>query len=340
MMQVTVFRRTGEAIGEIRPYVPEISWRINDFGRAKFTLAVTDSQAKAEFLQFGNRILIEFDNGLPNWGGVIDVPRDWGAGTVSCAAYSGEYLLNFRRTDKGRYFTDTPVGTIARRLVEEANAIRATGLTIGDIWVGGDLHSPDYHVKNLYDIFTQSLFSRLSTADFAVIPSQVNGRIVFTLNVYERRGADKPGVALHEGKNMTANSTLSEQGPIYNDVITVGDGQNWGDDRLTGYGVDQSSVELYGLRETGVMMSGVKSPITLQAGADTAIANNAHPHNLLKIEATDKKPGTFAQYDLGDRVAAEMPNYGFGGFRASVRVLGRAFYPERGVCDVVVREEV
>lgn len=339
MMHVTVFRRTGEAVGEMRPHISEVTWRHNDFGRVKFSLAT--SVATKKLLQFGNRMLIEFDNGLPNWGGVIDVPRDWRGGEVECTAYGGEYLLSLRRTDRGRYFSSAPVGTIAQKLVNEANAIRDTGLTVGEVWPGGDLHSPEYHFKNLYDIFTQSLFGRLSTAAFDVVPSLGDeNNIVFTLNVYERRGAEKLGIALHEGINVQDEGTsLSEQGPIYNDCVAVGDGQGWGEDRLVASSVSQSSIDLYGLRESTVLLNGVTSPITLQAGADTEIANNAQPHNLLTIVATNHQPGTFGQYDVGDTVMVELPSYGFDGFRAPVWVLGRTFYPDRGVCELVVREE-
>lgn len=344
-IQVTVFDRTGEKIGEIRPYVQEVAWRRNDFGRARFTMVRTDSRATERFLRIGNRILFEFDNGLPNWGGVIEVPREWPGGArrnqIDLTAYSGEFLLYLRQTDRGRYFTGATVGNIAQKLVEEANAIRDTGLTVGEIWAGGSTHGPDYHYKNLYQIFTQSLFSRLSTADFEVVPSVVAGKIVFTLNVYERKGSDKPGVALHEGMNVDADGlSLSEQGPIWNNVTAVGNGQDWSEERLTANSLNQDSIDKYDLRETAVIANGVTSPITLQARADTEVANSAQPHNFFTIMALNQAPGQFKEYDIGDVVTAELPSYGFGGFRGNVKILGRTFFPLTGTCDLATREEV
>lgn len=337
-IEVLVFDRLSNVIGEIYPDVTEVTWRLNQYGVAKYQLPVSDSKATEDFFRFGNRVLFRFSNGLPDFGGVVDVPRTWEGGLIKATAYSGEYLLTFRQTDKGRYFSRNPVGTIAEQLIIEANAKRPTGLTVGDIWRGGDLHSPEYHYKNLYNIFTQSLFGRLSTAHFDALPSYANGRISFNVNVYERRGASKPGVALHSGFNVARDTSLSEQGPIYNEVVTVGDGTGWGDDRLTASQNDSNSLSEFGLREYTIMMTGTALTTTLQAGADTAITNNAQPHNIFTIAATNDTPGTFAQYDLGDSPTAELVDYTFGGFRGDVQILGRTYYPHSGTCDLVVRE--
>lgn len=339
-VDVEVFDRLNKKIGQIRPSFSEITWLRNKYGRVQFTMATTDSKATEEFLQIGNRIYMRFENGLPDWGGVIELPRRWTYGQVEVTAYSGEYLLKFRRTDKGRYFSQDGVGTIARKLVEEANAIRPTGLTVGTIWPGGDTHSPEYHFDNLYSIFTRSLFDRLSTADWDVIPSVSSGEIIFTLNVYERRGANKAEVALHEGMNVTKNSSLDEQGPITNDVVTIGDGQGWGADRLVGSQYSQTSIDTYGLREDAQTYPGVSSPNTLQSAANTAISNSAYPHNLFTLEVADKAPGKFVQYDIGDSITAELPSFTFGGYRGLVDIEGRTYYPKSGVCSLLVRETV
>lgn len=338
-MLVRVFDRLNTVIGEIEPQIDEVTWLRNQYGQAVLRLATTDSKFSEEFAQIGNRVLIEFDNGLPPFGGVIELPRRWGLGEVTLTVYSGEYLLKLRRTDRGRYFSNTPVGTIAQKLVEEANAIRATGLMIGSVWPGGDAHGPEYHFKGLYDIFTQSLFGRLSTAEFTVVPSYANGKIVFTLNVYERRGESKPGVVLHEGMNVNDATSLEEQGPIYNDIVAVGDGEGWGDARPVAPAVDQASVDTYGLREAALIASGVTNLTTLQATANTELANSTQPHSLFTIVAADKPPGQFAEYDVGDSVLAELASLRFDGFKGMVRVNGRTFLPDAGVCPLVVREE-
>lgn len=336
-IEVQVFNRLNRAIGEIRPGLREVTWRLNDYGRVVLQLPANDSKATAEYLQFGNRLLVQFDNGLPPFGGVIDIPRTWQNGLVEITAYSGEYLLGFRITGRGRYFDEASVGNIARALLEDANGVRPTGLDVGEFWDGGNRHWPEFHYKNLYTIFNQSLFGKLSSADYAVLPTLQNGELVFTLNVYERRGSDKPGIGLHEGFNVVPSSKLVEQGPIYNSTTTVGDGEGWGEDRPVATAVDQDSISIYGLREYSYISMGTINSVTLQDQADTELAANKAPHNLYTVSATNKPPGTFAQYDVGDSVSLEMPTYGFGGTRGLVRILGRTYQPDMGLCDLITQ---
>lgn len=330
--------RLGQVIGELKPLITEVTWLKNQYGRLSFSLPYNHAQATREFLEVGNRVLVKFDNGLPDWGGVIEFPRKWSGGNVVVTAYSGEYVLLLRQTDRGRYFTAASIGTIAQKLVDEANGIRATGLTVGEVWPGGNLHSPSYHFKNLYDIFGQSLFERLSTADFVVVPTHEAGIVDFVLHVYERRGQDKLEVALLDGANVLDDAVLEEQGPIYNSVAAVGDGQGWGADRLVATATDATSIDQYGLREASLVLSGVTRLETMQAAADTEIANSAQPHNMFTLTALDLVPGRFEDFDVGDVVTAELPRHGFGGFSGNVEILGRTYDPQRHVCPLVVRE--
>ena len=65
---------SGRIIGELSPEIGPISWRLNEVGRAEFSVARTDDKATEDTLGFGNRIAFQFENGLPDWAGVIDPP--------------------------------------------------------------------------------------------------------------------------------------------------------------------------------------------------------------------------------------------------------------------------
>ena len=183
--------KSGTTLAELSPDIGPISWRLNGVGKVDLSLAVTDPKAIADYLRFGNRVLIEFENGLPNWGGVIDPPRPWDGANISCRAYSGAYLFKYRITAKGRYFAGASAGTIFKTLINETNAVEDTGVIIGDIYTGGSGHSPAYHFKNLLDIFQKSLTKRLSTSDFDFVPLESEGKIIFAANFYESKGQDK-----------------------------------------------------------------------------------------------------------------------------------------------------
>ena len=334
MMDVQVFNRQGFVIGELRCSVEEVTWRRNSLGRVRARLSKGDIGATQELLEYGNRVLLRFDNGLPSFGGIIDPPRKWDGDSVEVTIYSGDYLLKFYKTTKTRFFPDASVGYIAQRVIEEAN----TGVLIGEIWTGGNLHTIEYHYNQLDTLFN-SLFNDLSTADYVIEPQLNDNRLQFILNVYERRGIDKPGIALHEGFNVTEGTTLHEQGPIVNDWTVVGDGSGWGDERPTRSDADNISINQYGLREGSIIATGITDTTTLQSIASTNLVQTKRPHNIFSIAAVNKKPGLFSDYDIGDSVMAEMPGYGFGGFRGMVRVDGRSFQPNSGICTTNVREE-
>lgn len=336
--RVLIGDRTGKIVAEVSPALGPVSWRLNNVGRATFVMAKTDPKATADVLCYGNRVLIEFDNGLPSWGGVIDPPRKWSESGIEVTAYSGEYLLGLRQTDYGRYFSGATVGHIFERLIVEANEVWPTGVTVGSAWGGGDPHSPEYHFGNLLDKIRDSVCRRLSTADFEIVPSLASGVITFTAYLYERRGSDKPGVVLLEGHNL-AGISLLEQGKIVNSWDLAGSGTTWGDDRLMAHEEDAASISAYGFREGSAVYPDTVLQATLDTTAENLLAESKDPHNILQLSAVDKSPAAFASYDVGDCVRVMLHSYGFGGYDHMVKVQTREYDVAAGTCTLVVREE-
>ena len=329
--------KSGAVLAELSPDFGAISWRLNKVGKIDFNIAITDPKAIADYLKYGNRVLVKFSNGLPNWGGVIDTPRKWDGSRIACRAYSGAYLFKYRITGKGRYFSGASAGTIFKALIEETNAIESTGVEIGTIWDGGSSHGPDYHYKNLLDIFQKSLTNRLSTGDFDFIPSESGGRMIFIANFYNNKGLDKTNLSLVDGANLT-KIKLVEQGPIINSFDTAGEGINWGSDRITSSAIDQVSVDDYGLRQAGKIYADVSVQSTLDTNAENLLDDSKNPYNIFELEAVDEEPAKFADYDLGDTISLVAPDYGFEGTDTTVRILSREYYPDSGFCSLVVQE--
>lgn len=335
--RLIVGNKSGTLLDELTADIEFVNWRLNNIGKLRFNIARTDSKATANNLAFGNRVMVQFDNGLPDWGGVIDPPRKWRDDILTVDAYTAGHIFAYRTTDKARYFSGDPVGTIFQALINDANGIEDTGVDVGAVYTGGDGHSPDYHFKNLLAIFQESLTGRLSNYDFDFVPFISGGKIQFLANLYESKGSSKTGLVLAEGSNI-ANIELLEQGPIVNAWHAAGEGTEWGDARLTSYAYDQNNINLYGLREGSNVYSDVKEQATLDAHAATSLANSKDPTNIWSFDALDVEPAGFEDYDVGDVINLLAPSFGFGGTETMVRILAREFVPDDGTCSLVVEE--
>lgn len=345
IVRLLIGDRSGSILAELTPDVGPISWRLNGVGEVSFTLPISDSKATESNLRIGNRVLVQFDSGLPEWGGVIDLPRVWNGKTIECSAYSGEFILGFRQTDIGRYFSGATVGSIYRSLILESSSIQSLGIELGTIWLGGDLHSPEYHFDNILDIITNSICDRLSNADFDVVARESSGKIVFTANLYERKGRTLPEIILMDGMTITS-AKLIEQGRIVNWWDMAGEGNGWGSDRLVSQDDDDPSQVKYGLRQGSKIYPDVSIQTTLDSHVATAILESKDPHNMFDLTAVDARdpdtdlplPGGFASYGIGDTVRVILPKHGFGGTDSMVRIIAREYY--RGSCTLIVRQEL
>lgn len=340
VVQVLLADKNGRIVAEVEPLVGPVSWRRNNVGKVILTESRRSPKLNEGFWEFGNRVLIQFDNGLPAWGGVIDLPRTWEPDVVPINVYSAEHLLNSRQTVKSRVFTQATVGNILIALLTEANALSYTGIDIGEVWSGGALYNEEYHFNPLLKVIYDRLVGRLSTADFFITAREEAGYIRFTANLLERRGLDKPGIALLEGHNAV-DVRLMEQGTIINswDVAgadTRGAGSGWGNSRLTTHSDDAASMSRYGLRESSQIRNDSKDIATLMSETDILLQSSLTPKTSLACGALNVAPATFGDYDLGDTMTAEFPTFAFGGFAGMVQINGREFDPQSGVCKLEV----
>lgn len=330
-VQVTVTDHNGVALGELAAGIESVSWKLNEIGRAR--LVVANPGTADELIQFGNRVLIEFDNGLPDWTGYLDTPRRWRYGSVALSAYSGEGLLAHRVTDRGRYFRKATAGAILRAiLLEQAGP---AVVELGNVWLDGLPHSPSYHFKSLLQIVQDSLL-RMEAADFDVSGHIENGRLRLRANFYERRGYELPGVALLEGHNINV-AEPEEQGEIVNEWFLAGGGTGWGaESRIYATARDEQSIYKYGLRQGSEVMSGVSVQETLDGHARNNLAESAEPYLSLPLTAINLAPARFSEYGIGDSVGIELYSYYEDGYSGMRRVIGREFRPSSGGCVTMV----
>lgn len=329
---------TGRVIGELSVELGPISWRLNDFGRAQFTMSRKDSKATRDFLGFGNRVLFQFDNGLPEWGGVIDPDRQWTSdGKIVCTAYGGEYLLGTRATEQTSLHEGVTIGAVFEDIILRMNAIEETGIVLGDVWKGGAVHSPEYHYDNILDVIKDDLLE-LEAADFELQASLLNGKIIFTANLRERLGSIKRNVALLEGRNL-ALVELGERGPIVNVAYATGSRADWDDIREIGFSIDTASVADFGRREVTVQHSETEQGPSLDNIAQVEVDANKNPREILMLDAVDLSPARFADYGLGDTVRVWLYSYGFAEYDHLMRIVGREYYPATNLCRIVAMRD-
>ena len=115
---------TGRVLTELRPRLSRVSWVLNKPGQLTFAMAKTDAKLRQEYLRFGNRVYLEFDNGLRPWGGVITGGREWSESEVAVEAWSGEALLGWRVTGRNRVFSEASLGSVLQAVLADAEGVR------------------------------------------------------------------------------------------------------------------------------------------------------------------------------------------------------------------------
>lgn len=340
-VQVLVARPNGQVLGELRTRVGAVSWKHRGVGEVGLQLARTDAYFSEEMLRFGNRVLVQFSNGLPNWGGVIASPRPWDVGGVGVSVVQAKWLLGRRKTGWARVFSGATAGLVFESLMREAGVRHPLGVLVGTSPLGGAGYDLEFNSERLADVF-DDLVELLDVDDWDVTGRLANGSIEFTANLYQQRGEEKGNVALSNGRRGNVGAVrFKEEAQIVNAWSLAGGGQGWGEgDRAYAFVVDGESVGRFGFSEDSLVVESATSVTSLEQIGRKLLGRTAWPHALVALEAADRSPGAFGEYDVGDVVSVDLWNYGFGGFRAGMRVVGREYFPERGACDLVLEEVV
>lgn len=326
---------TGRALTEIRPRIERVSWELNGIGQLRFVMGRRDGKLRPEYLRFGNRVYLEFDNGLRPWGGVLTGGREWGEAGVAVEAFSAEQLLRWRVTGRNVVFEGATAGAILQGAVGSAEAAGGLGMEWGSVFMGGAGFSPEYHHASLWDVVGDLAEAAGVVVDVAA--ELRNGMVVFVLSLYERMGVDRPGVALVEGANVVG-ARLRDEDSVVNGWFGAGDGSGWVEGaRVFGSAGSVESVGLHGLREDFVGVA-VDSQGGLDAALRGMVARTEWPSRVVGLQVSNRPPGEFGEYGLGDGVTVVLPSYGFEGTRGLFRVEGREFFPDEDVCDLVVEE--
>lgn len=345
--EVFIFNRDGALIEQVTPELMPVSWKLNQYGKATFRLGKEDQKLIGSTFEFGNRVFIRFGNGLPLWGGVLEPPRRWTRHHVEFTAYSAEYLLSQRVTPKTLSYRDASGGEIFEALIRGADLTADLDIVIGDVWGGGDKHSPTYHYLNVYNTITESIIGRLEpSSDWDITPEIVNNRLIFVANYYEFKGERKDAVLFQEGWNISSSPEprLIEQGPIVNSWALAGadiSGEtlnSWGESRITAEDSDQDSINQYGLRSSAEVNPGITIQSTLDTGVASRLSTSKRPYNIYEFSVINKDPALYQDTRIGDIVRLTMPGYGFSGTNTYIRIQGMEYNPRTKAVSIIARD--
>lgn len=330
-----VFDQAGRELTQIIPGMQSVSWVLNEVGQVLIFLPFTDPKCTPGNLKLANRLLVQFGSGLPDWGGVFDVPLTITSTGVGVTAYSAEHILNWRVTPKNFSALSTP-GTIYKELIDAANSESTTGIEIGTIHTGGASKQYMYNYARMLDQIRA--LSRDSDNDFVILPRLSGGKLVFDADWYESRGRDVTRDVLLSDKNALVTN-LTQAGSIYNRIYVMGAGSTWGTERPAGIVSDDTSKNQYGFRELAQTNSSISGISTLNANAEAILTQVKQPSERLSLTATNEAPGTFANYDIGDTVRVHV-NWKGGDAWATkgiFRLRSRQWNPDN-TCDCVFED--
>lgn len=332
---------TGTFLGEIDPVWGHVSWLLNDYGEAEMQFSARAEAITGGLVRAGRRLVLQFDNGLPDWGGIIDVPIDNDGLAVTVRAFEATYILKQRVTAVTAAFSNLSPAAVLAALLETTNATWPTGIELQiDDPVDGRI-SPEYHLEYIHDVLHRDIAPFCEYWMEPVISNQLS----FRLHVSPVIGRDlSDRVVLMQGVN-TDRPKITTQGPIINQWQLAGSSGVWGSTAADGRALatveSPLSIERYGLRQGRIVGNAGETEDELTEYGDALLEGSAEPYTAIAVSAMNLPPARFRDYRVGDTVGVELyEEYGglagTGGFQKK-RVLGRELNVRQGVCEVILQ---
>ncbi len=334
---VYVGNQSGLVIGELAGALESVTWAVDGYGTAALILP-TDAPAYQHLLAYGNRVFIDFSNGLPPWGGVIDVPRETTLGQTRVQMYEATYLLGWDWTGPQSYTAERqrPAGAVLADLV---------GRSMLDIEVGalgddaGEAVPVEFDNESLLSA-AEKLRGLDARLHYRVRARPIRGqRIQFALEVFCGALSDDVGPALFiQGQNMVQWEVL-EQGPIWNGVtvISQSDAAADGSGRFLYTTTAAASQLRYGLRRRPPQslpdVDEDATPGRTQARAQAILAATHTPRMRARGTLLNQEPGLYRSFGIGSRVAVEITRPAAA--RLELVVIGMEFRPAAGTLSLV-----
>lgn len=339
MAMLYLFSKDGEPLDVVDASV-RCSWVLGGEGEMAFAVSIYDPKCRRELLDFGNLVLFEHEK-LPPWGGVLDLPREWGRGAVMCRAYSGMRFFRWRIiADMG--VMGGRVADLMGQLLQPLQQPPAFPIRLGSE-AGNYGHSVnlEYRPTAVADLLMQA--QAALPGYFEVEPRRVGrGWLEFIFD-YREYGGDKILAAqLSEGLNLAEAATaLAEQGAIANDLLGYGEGASWSETPKA-RAEDPSSIHRYGRRQEARFFPRMPDQAALAAAVEAALKITAWPRATADLGVADVGD-TWERMRLGRLISVDLASYGFQdeGFGQKIigRIHGMEFDEGRGTLRIIIKSD-
>jgi hypothetical protein len=322
MDRVRLFDRFGMQIDEIRATV-ERAWGLNTQTSGSFRVSYADAKCTPSNLEYGNWVLVENSDGLPDWVGMIDL-REPGRDGVKITAFSPEVVFDYRIGPRSQTLAGSP-GSVFAQMIDYINAQEETVLQAGNIESSGSLE------ETLNPVALSDDLNRIverSGQGYRWRPDVDLGQLTIYGDWYADMTLDT-GLILHDGYNIGGLSPIRESPPVSH-VLAYGNGSLWSN-RLIAEAQDLESRDRYGLRQVSFNVQ-TPSMETLTAAAQQKLNMSHHPApafslNIANVGDTFKKIAPGVQAVMVRIVAGSF----FGvDLTDQVKILNMHYDPENG----------
>lgn len=339
-----------QTIGRLSGEIGSVVWRIDSHGTVTLRLPPEEAELKSHLLTAGNYVKLEFANGLPAWGGVIDWPRELPRDATVINLYSAEYMLGWDVAGEwAQYVADGIYGRVPHEIVGDVLDkidIRRRGVeTTGGVWGKAvETITVDGRWATI-----QSIFDAVRTEEpayhwyFEVMGFPVASSVRFVLRqFYDYRRDRRNDVLLIEGSNFV-NVEVIHQGPVYNYVIAAAG--NYDPDEPTRrryiarYGAPPSDQRRTLFLSVPDIIGGEEAvTVTTKRLAQRARAEYERlstPRTRLRGYALNMAPAAFGSYGLGDLINVVLKRQSTTTVFVPSIIMAMEFDPVRGLMSLV-----
>lgn len=336
MSSIQIFDRTGTKISEFNVNASR-TWQLSDYGRCIFEIPIIHPKCTEDILQFGNLIYIEHPK-LPAWGGVIDIPREWGKNTVIVYAYSAEYLFKFRAEENINKLSLSP-GNIFKYIIDASNRSEDIRIRTGSIYTKDEAISWELNLLNYYNEVKR--LADDTDNEWILTPKINNKELEFEAQWGEKLGGETT-YALTEGLNIeTGEAIVSENGEIFNDILGIGSGSS-NKTKEKVHLFDETSIGKYGLRQTSVSIAEGEYA-SVEIGTRTELNKKKNPQKTFALTALDVG-NTWNYINIGNTVSLHLNTIGFQnkelGMDTTVRINGMTFLEDENKLSLNCEESL
>lgn len=327
--RLTVWSRRGQLRAELNEASSvNRSYAISRSATLTFSILVSDPKATEENLRRDNVVLVESLVGLPTWKGYITDTLTVGD-TITVTAQSTEQKLGRRRLGFGRTLSleGKTAGYIVSLLVDDANSDGHTGISKGELFMGGKTFSYRYTADKIYETLSEVV--EAAELDYRV---EHLSPALSLFHLYERWGRDLTDTVVVGEWDLVGDPEWAVSNSNYaNKIIAVGDlppdtqlgeGEDeWAARPKAVYTDPSVSDENEELSEDVLECPGVSDLTTLLTLAKAEASRRKHPIYSLHFRMNNAR-SLWALFEPGDTICIQKPFYAFTGMVVPFRVLG------------------